>query len=153
MRWSVKQNLDLLHLQRHEQIFDQPFFVPSGAFNTGIGAVLFQEVDNAECYISFMVRALSKSEHNYSVTATLYLHFVFDRRSTVHLYKPVVHNDYGNKLQKTAMKQAKELCRITMINWFDILPDNNFTMVHLPRIENILPDHLSRLVEDLPKKL
>ena len=32
-----------------------------------------------------------------------------------------------------------------MMNWFDTILDYQFKVIHLPRMDNILPDHLSRL--------
>ncbi|KAJ8651915.1 hypothetical protein O0I10_012523 [Lichtheimia ornata] len=45
-----------------------PFSMATDASNVGIGAVLYQVIDGETRHISFMARALSKSERNYSTT-------------------------------------------------------------------------------------
>ena len=35
-----------------------------------------------------------------------------------------------------------------MNNWFDTILDYNFDVIHLKGIDNVLPDHLSRLFPD-----
>lgn len=45
-----------------------PFSVATDASNVGIGAVLYQIIDGETRHISFMARAFSRSERNYSTT-------------------------------------------------------------------------------------
>lgn len=72
----IKQELAknvLLHFPN----MDEPFYVATDASNHGIGAVLFQRIKGKDQIISFMARALSPSERNYSTTKRELLGIVF----------------------------------------------------------------------------
>ncbi|SAL97128.1 hypothetical protein, partial, partial [Absidia glauca] len=56
---------------------NEPYYVATDASNVGIGAVLFQIIDNKVQHIAFFARALSKSERNYNVTKKELLAVVF----------------------------------------------------------------------------
>ena len=48
--------------------FDEEFVIQTDASDTGIGAVLLQEIDGEERVLEFASRILTSAERNYSVT-------------------------------------------------------------------------------------
>ena len=122
----------------------QPFFVATDASNYGIGAALFQRIDGKERYISFVAHALSPSERNYSATKRELLAVMFALRK-FHQYlwgNPfTLYTDHRALCYLHTQKMANAM----MINWLDTLLKYTFKVIHLPGLQNVLPDHLSRL--------
>jgi hypothetical protein len=58
--------------------FNSEFCVATDASNHGIGAVLYQVIDNTTRYISFASRALTESEAGYGATKGELMGVVFD---------------------------------------------------------------------------
>ncbi|CDH59310.1 hypothetical protein RO3G_15169 [Lichtheimia corymbifera JMRC:FSU:9682] len=140
---AIKQELAknvLLHFPN----MAEPFYVATDASNHGIGAVLFQKIKGKDCIISFMARALSKSERNYSTTKRELLGIVF----ALQKFHPYLWSNpftiYTDHKALTYLNTQK-LANTMMLNWFDVLMDYQFDIIHLPGIENVLPDQLSRL--------
>lgn len=130
----------------HYPDFSIPFRVATDASNYGIGACLYQVIDNEVRYIGFMARALTKSERNYSVTKRELLAIVYALKK-FHTYL------WGNKFYLYTDHKAliyihtQDILNPMLVNWLDVICDYNFTIYHRPGIKNILPDALSRLFE------
>ena len=142
----------------------RPFYVATDASNYGIAAVLFQkyEVNQNEGsnnhassvttestkviikYIGFMARALSVSERNYSTTKRELLAIVFALKK---FHKFLWGNPFTLYTDHKALTYlfTQKYANTMMMNWMDTLLDYNFKVVHLKGIDNVLPDHLSRL--------
>ena len=130
--------------------FARPFYVATDASAVGIGCVLYQLDDktNATQYIQFQARALRKSERNYSATKRELLaivfalarfrHFIYGRHFTLYTdHHALVH--LRTQPHLNAMMQT----------WYDELFEYDFTVKHRPGVQNVLPDHLSRLFPPL----
>ena len=135
----------------HIPNFNSTFYVGTDASNHGIGGVLYQkEIVNGQdipkiiCIVS---KSLSKAQQNYAITkkelwAVVYClskfhdwvvgrHFVLetDHQAITHLFK-------GNQEN------------VVLNSWLHILLKYDFEVVHIPGIEHIFPDNLSRLMAD-----
>ncbi|KAJ8651999.1 hypothetical protein O0I10_012394 [Lichtheimia ornata] len=121
-----------------------PFHLATDASNDGTGAVLYQKYNDHNNIVGFMARALSKSERNYSVTKRELLAVVFALKK-FHKYlwgNPfTLYMDHKALVYLNTQKDPNPM----MIHWLGTLLDYTFTVVYLPGISNILPDHLSRL--------
>ncbi|KAJ8651366.1 hypothetical protein O0I10_013116 [Lichtheimia ornata] len=121
-----------------------PFQVATDASNTGIGAVLYQVIDGQTRHIGFMARSLSKSERNYSTTKRELLAIVF-ALNKFHKYlwgNPfTLYTDHKALVYLHTQKTANPM----MIGWLETILEYQFTIVHLPGLDNTLPDQLSRL--------
>jgi hypothetical protein len=132
--------------------FRPPFYVATDASNVGVGAVLYQKgPDSRPKWISFMARTLQPAERKYSATKKELLAIVF-ALNKFHSYL------WGNKFTLytdhralTYMNTQKELNPM-MTTWLDTLFDYTFDVIHRPGINNILPDHLSRLFDQEPQE-
>ena len=126
--------------------FARPFYVATDASAVGIGCVLYQLDDktNAPQYIQFQARALRKSERNYSATKRELLaivfafarfrHFVYGRHFTL-------YTDHHALVYLRTQPHLNAM----MQTWYDELFEYDFTVKHRPGVQNVLPDHLSRL--------
>ncbi|CEI92232.1 hypothetical protein RMCBS344292_06499 [Rhizopus microsporus] len=131
----------------------QPFYVATDASNYGIGAVLFQKFDDNLSngsttttirYIGFMARSLSKSERNYSATRRELLAIVFALKK---FHKFLYGNHftlYSDHRALTYPFTSDELNPM-MVGWMDTLLSYDFDIVHIPGVQNVLPDALSCL--------
>ncbi|OBZ81090.1 Transposon Ty3-I Gag-Pol polyprotein, partial [Choanephora cucurbitarum] len=123
-----------------------PFQVATDASDVGIGAVLYQQesVSTKPHYIGFMARSLTKSERNYGTTKRELLAIVFALQK-FHTYlwgrHFLLHTDHKALVFIHTQKDLNAM----LTNWFDTILNYNFTVIHLPGIDNILPDSLSRL--------
>lgn len=134
--------------------FTQPFYIATDASNTGIGAVLYQldapaegSSRRKERYISFIAKALSASERNYSTTKKELLGIVFALsrfRQYVWGTQFTLYTDHRALTYLFTQKHTN-----IMINgWLEVLLDFNFKIIHRPGLHNVLPDTLSRLCYD-----
>lgn len=127
--------------------FNHEFCVGTDASNSGVGAVLYQTINGVKKFICFVSSALSDSQRNYPATKKELLAIVFalkkfrewlwgshftlytDHMSLIYLF------DNSNE-------------NLMFSNWADQILDYNFSVVHCPGVQNILPDYLSRIYAD-----
>ena len=121
-----------------------PFSVATDASNVGIGAVLYQVIDNETRHISFMARALSKSERNYSTTKRELLAVVYALEK-FHQYLWGNHFTLFTDHRALIYLHTQKVANPMMVGWLDHILEYSFDVVHLPGLDNILPDQLSRL--------
>lgn len=121
-----------------------PFFVATDASQVGIGCTLYQVINKETKHIAFMARALSKSERNYSTTKRELLAIVY-ALTKFHKFlwgrKFTLFCDHRSLVYLHTQKVANAM----MINWLDTILNYDFNIIHLPGMDNILPDRLSRL--------
>lgn len=124
--------------------FDKPFFIQTDASNSGLGAVLTQNIDDEEKVIAFASRSLTKAERNYSVTERECLAVVFavDKfRPYVEGVKFTIITDHHSLLWLNRMKDpAGKLAR-----WSVKLNQFSFDLLHRKGKFNVVPDALSRI--------
>ena len=123
---------------------NHPFRVATDASNTGIGAVLYQVIHDKTYHIGFMARSLSPSERNYSTTKRELLAIVF-ALNKFHKYlwgyPFTLYTDHKALIYMHTQKIANPM----MIGWLETILEYQFDIVHLPGLDNTLPDQLSRL--------
>jgi hypothetical protein len=131
---------------------DLPFHVATDASDVGIGAVLYQiDQDGTILHNGFMARALTKSERNYQITKKELLAIIFAlNKFHQHLWGRhfTLYTDHKALVYIHSQRDLNAM----LSKWFDTLLDYNFDVVHLPGMDNVLPDALSRLfptVKDL----
>ncbi|CDH61439.1 hypothetical protein RO3G_15169 [Lichtheimia corymbifera JMRC:FSU:9682] len=150
--WTEEQTKSLNALKQalaknvllHFPDFDQPFYVATDASNYGIGAVLFQKIKGKNCYVSFMARALNPSERKYSTTKRELLGIVYALQKFhpfIWLRPFTLYTDHKALTYLFTQKLANPM----MLGWFDILLKYTFEVIHIPGLENVIPDDLSRL--------
>ncbi|KAG1168619.1 hypothetical protein G6F70_009027 [Rhizopus microsporus] len=125
---------------------NEPFYVATDASNVGVGVVLYQKIDGKIHYISMMAKGLSKSERNYSATKRELLAVVYALKK-FHKYLWGNHFTLYTDHKALTYLHTQKIANAMLINWFDTLLQYDFKIVHLPGIDNILPDTLSRLYE------
>ncbi|SAL96875.1 hypothetical protein [Absidia glauca] len=121
-----------------------PYYVATDASNTGIGAVLFQMINDKVQHIGFFARALSKSERNYNTTKRELLAIVF-ALNKFHKYVWGNHFTLFTDHKALTYIHTQKYQNTMMINWCDTILQYNFTVAHIPGMRNVLPDALSRL--------
>lgn len=138
---SLLDQAPLLHFPD----FTRKFFLATDASTYGISAVLFQKDDQgAKQYISFKARALKGAERNYSATKLESLAMVYGCLQFRHYL-------LGRKF--TLITDHQALCHLynkrepnrISTGWFETLLEFDFDVTHIAGIQNVLPDHLSRI--------
>ena len=124
----------------------EKFYVGCDASNVGIGILLFQKIHGQTKYISMHAKTLSKSERNYSTTKKELLAVVYALKK-FHKYLWGNHFILYSDHKALCYLHTQKIANIMMINWLDTILQYDFTIVHLPGIDNKLCDMLSRLFE------
>ena len=135
-RAPVLSNVDMNH----------DIHLATDASSTSIGGMLFQVIDNQYRYIGFVARALTSSEKNYGTTKRELLAIVYCLQKWRHwlwgLRKPfTVYTDH----RALTFLHTQPVASPMIVNWYDIIGDYSFKVAHIPGIQNLLPDYLSRL--------
>ena len=145
---TICQILTKTPILRYPSLHDK-FYIGTDASNSGIACVLYQIINNETRHIAFMSRTLSKSERNYSTTKKELLVIIYA------LHK-LHHYMYGREFElhtdhrSLCWLQTQPIANRMMINWFEtILSYPGIKIVYIPGLQNMLPDLLSRLYEDI----
>lgn len=127
--------------------FDIPFEVHCDASNVAIGAVLLQKVDLEYKVIAYASRVLSHTERNYTTTEKECLAVIFALekwRPYVQGQRTVVKTDHSSLTWLQNIKNpAGRLAR-----WLARLSPYDICITYTKGKENVVPDALSRAVED-----
>ena len=160
----IKNQIVLNWTQTEQQAFDQlrnaiknaPILMPpdpkqemlvaTDASDHGLGAVLYQQIDDKIRYIQFASRALVGSERNYSATKLELSAVIFAlEKFEFHiLLKPfTVFTDHSALV---SLFKSKFTYQILTNEWYERIIRFAETMkiVHCPGVDNVLPDLLSR---------
>ena len=130
----------------HTPLPDVDYCLATDASQFGIGWALYQ-VDPAtgkERYILFGAKALNKAQINYGATRRELLAIVVSMQACKHFLWGRHFRLYTDHQALTYMFTQKHM-NYMMLNWMDILFDYEFTPIHRPGIQMILPDALSRM--------
>jgi transposase InsO family protein len=125
-------------------IENEKMYISTDASNTAVAGCLFQLIDQKVRYLGFFARALTASEKFYNTTRKELLALVF---SLLKFHKfiwgnhIVIFSDHRALVYVNSQKQANSM----IVNWLDIILQYDFTVAHIPGMDNILPDALSRL--------
>jgi transposase InsO family protein len=142
LKYALQHALSLNHVD-----WTQPLCVATDASSSGLGAVLYQEIDGHRRYILFQARSLQDRERRYSATKRELLAIVFALQRFHHYVWGRPFDLFTDHIALTHMFSQKD-ANTTILGWFDILLAYDFHIHHRPGIQNILPDHLSRLFTD-----
>ncbi|CDH61470.1 hypothetical protein RO3G_12673 [Lichtheimia corymbifera JMRC:FSU:9682] len=121
-----------------------PFCVATDASKNGIGAVLYQVINDRYHYIGFMARSLTKSERNYSTTKRELLAIVYAIRK-YHQFLWGKHFKLYTDHKALVYLHTQPIANPMMVQWLDVICDYDFVVAHLPGVLNVLPGSLSRL--------
>lgn len=118
--------------------------VATDASNYGVGAVLFQVVNNRQHIISFHSKSLSKAQRNYSATKRELWGVVSALRAfREYLYGTYFHLHTDHKA--LVFLHTQRHLNPMLLTWFEELMEMDFDIFHTPGLENVLPDELSRV--------
>jgi RNase H-like domain found in reverse transcriptase/Reverse transcriptase (RNA-dependent DNA polymerase)/Integrase zinc binding domain/Integrase core domain len=128
--------------------YNLPFQVHTDASDIAVGAVLTQIQDGVERPIAFFSKKLNSAQRNYSTTERECLGVVL----AVEKFRPYVEGsrfeiitDHSSLRQMRAFKNQKSrLFRFSMR-----LQGYDFSVTHRKGVDNIVPDALSRAIEEI----
>jgi transposase InsO family protein len=134
--------------------FSRSFKIVTDASDKGLGAILYQENASGMIrYIAFAARSLSESERGYGATKRELAAIIFALekfRYYVWGTHFTVYTDHNALKYIFTQKHSNQMIN----NWLEQLLDYDFNVVHLPGVQNILPDKLSRIydADSLPRQ-
>jgi hypothetical protein len=153
---NIKQAFaDAIHLAHYDE--NLPISVATDASTRGIAAVLYQGTldengAGTRRIISCVSRSLSKSERNYSATKLEMLAIIFAlQRFHYYLYCQPKFQLFTDHRALTFL-YTQERSNHMLDAWVDLLTQYSMEIVHLPGIENVLPDALSRVYCDAKRE-
>jgi transposase InsO family protein len=121
-----------------------PVYLHTDASKYGIGAYLFQVVDGMEQPISYMSRALSKTELRWSTTDKEAYAIVYALYKFEHLLRDVEFTIRTDHKNLTYMVES----RSERVNrWRDYLQRFHCNVEHIPGKDNVLADAFSRIMD------
>jgi transposase InsO family protein len=128
-----------------------PYCLATDASQKGLGWVLYQidPVTHKNRYIIFGAKALTKGQVNYGATRRELLAIVIALQKCRHYIMGQHFTLYTDHMALTYLFTQKHM-NYMMLNWIDVLFDYDFTVVHRPGIQMILPDALSRIYQETP---
>ncbi|KAL2230921.1 UNVERIFIED_CONTAM: Retrovirus-related Pol polyprotein from transposon 17.6 [Sesamum indicum] len=127
--------------------WNHPFEIMCDASNHTIGAVLGQKIGKDPHVIYYASRMLDSAQSNYTTTEKELLAIVFALEKFRHYLlgtKVVVYSDHAALRYLLSKKEAKP----RLIRWILLLQEFNLTIKDKKGAENLVADHLSRLVTD-----
>lgn len=126
-----------------------PYCLSTDASQTGIGWCLYQIDPSTQLrrYILFGAKALNPAQRNYGATRRELLAIVVALQACRHYIYGYKFTLYTDHMALTYLFTQKHVNYMTL-NWLDTLLDYDFTVVHRPGIQMVLPDALSRMYAD-----
>ncbi|KAL2243765.1 UNVERIFIED_CONTAM: Transposon Ty3-G Gag-Pol polyprotein [Sesamum indicum] len=127
--------------------WNHPFEIMCDASNHAIGAVLGQKIGKDPHVIYYASRMLDSAQSNYTTTEKELLAIVFALEKFRHYLlgtKVVVYSDHAALRYLLSKKEAKP----RLIRWILLLQEFNLTIKDKKGAENLVADHLSRLITD-----
>lgn len=129
----------------------EPLLVSTDASLYGVGAVLYQEYEGRTHYLCFYSKALNTAQKNYPATKRELLAIIYALkafRQWLHGNHFTLYSDHKALSYLFAQKEPSYM----LANWADELINFDFTIVHRPGVEMILPDGLSRMYVELKQR-
>lgn len=119
----------------------------------GVGAMMFQvdPTSGERFYNGFVSQALNEHQRNYSATRRELLAIIFGlRRFHEHLYLQhfTLWTDHKSLIFMFTQKHLSYMLQ----DWFLVIMEYSFSVRHCPGVENLIPDHLSRLYQRRPDR-
>ena len=127
---------------------EKPFFMTCDASGYGLGAVLYQKIDNVDRVICYASRTLTYAEHNYNLHSGklefLALKWAITERFADYLnYCPKKFMVYTDNNPLTYVLTTAKL-NATGLRWVADLAEFDFSIKYRPGKENVDADCLSR---------
>jgi hypothetical protein len=123
-----------------------PLRLATDASDTGLGSALFQGELNGSTFrlLGFRSRVLTAAERAYAATKREMLALVDALRHFRHMLAGVHFHVYTDHKALTFLHSQKEVSD-HLARWWEFVSPFDFTLHHLPGVQNVLADHLSRV--------
>ena len=105
--------------------------------------MLYQKDGDTTFYISFDSRSLKPSERNYHANKKELLAVIFALQKNQHILSGR-HFTLLTDHHSLVFLHTQKHMNMMLENWLDIIATFKFNVIHLPGIENVIPDALSR---------
>ena len=127
----------------HQPDMDKAFHVSTDTSQHGVGAVLYQVVNGEKKYVLFTSKVLKKGQRNYSVTKREELLAIV---YTLKRWEPFLAGmKFSVETDHKALSFLHNMKSHMVRDWARYLSTFNFTVSHIPGVDNILPHYLSHL--------
>jgi len=130
-----------------------PLEVATDASQYGVGAVLYQTTPEGRVkYVAFSSQALHGSQKHYSATKRELLGVIAALRHFDPYLRGQRFTLYTDHAALTSLFTSTPSTSHVFMDWLQVLLEYDFDVRHLPGLQNVMPDALSRLSEDQQKR-
>lgn len=132
--------------------WDEPFSLDTDASQSGIGWVLYQEINGVVRFIVFGAKALTGGQVNYPAHKREMLALVTAIQKCRHYLYGRHFTAYTDHQALLALNNPMKKLDYMSANWLDQMLEFDFTVVHKPGVSNIIPHHLSHVYSPVIEK-
>ena len=127
---------------------NKAFHISTDTLQHGVGAVLYQVVNREKKYVLFTSKVLKKGQRNYSAMKRELLAIVYALKR----WEPfLAGTKFSVETDHKALSFLHNMKSHMVRDWARYLSTFDFTVSHIPGVDNILPHYLSHLARLINK--
>ena len=139
---SLVELAPLLHFINDED----PVFLRTDASDYGVGGYLYQRVDNQDLPVAFVSKSLTETQLKWSVIQKEAYGIYYSTHALGHLLRDRIFTIQTDHKNLTFIKTDSNPM---VVRWYLAMQELEYTLEHIPGVDNDVSDAFSRLCEDI----